>query len=123
MAGINIERLADELAAGLLEYSEEVTVKVKKAVDVVAKNAVSELKNTSPKRTGAYAKDWAAKQAYEDSRTKRKTVYNKKHYQLTHLLEFGHAKRNGGRVPAKEHIKAVEEKAQKEFEEAIKREI
>ena len=50
-------------------------------------------------------------------------IFYKKQYQLTHLLEFGHAKRNGGRVPAEEHIKAVEEKAQKEFEEAIKREI
>lgn len=123
MAGIDIERLAEELAAGLLEYSDEVTQIVKKAVEDVSKSTASELKTTSPERTGAYAKDWTSRKSYEDRRSKRKTVYNKDHYQLTHLLEFGHAKRNGGRVPAKEHIKAAEEKAQQEFEEAIKREI
>lgn len=123
MAGINVDSLAAELAAGLAEYSDSVTEVIKKAVDDVSKSTALELKNTSPKRTGTYAKDWAAKQAYEDRRSKRKTVYNKKHYQLTHLLEFGHAKRNGGRVPAKPHIKAAEEKAAQEFEAAIRKGI
>lgn len=123
MAGINVDSLAAELAAGLVEYSDSVTEVIKKAVEDVSKSAVEELKKTSPTRTGAYAKDWAAKKTYEDTRSKRKTVYNKKHYQLTHLLEFGHAKRNGGRVAAIPHIKAVEEKAAQEFEEAIKRGI
>lgn len=123
MAGINVDKLADELAAGLLEYSEGVTEVIKKAVDTVSKSTAEELKKTSPVRTGAYAKDWAAKKAYEDTRSKRNTVYNKKHYQLTHLLEFGHAKRNGGRVAAVPHIKAAEEKAAQEFEEAVKRGI
>ncbi len=123
MAGINVDNLAAELAAGLTEYSDEITETIKNAVEEVSKSAVEELKKTSPTRTGAYAKDWAAKKAYEDTRSKRKTVYNKKHYQLTHLLEFGHAKRNGGRVAAVPHIKAVEEKVAQEFEEAIKRGI
>lgn len=122
-AGIDVDKLADELAAGLSEYSEEVTQKIKKTVDTVAKDTVKELKNTSPRRTGDYAKDWTTKTGYEDRRTKRKTVYNKSHYQLTHLLEFGHAKRNGGRVDAQSHIKAAEQKAAQQFEEALKGEI
>ena len=120
MAGIDIERLAEELAAGLLEYSDEVTQVVKKAVEDVSKSTASELKTTAPKRTGAYAKDWTSRKSYEDRRSKRKTVHNKDHYQLTHLLEFGHAKRNGGRVPAKAHIKEAEEKAQQELEAEIR---
>lgn len=120
MAGTQVDKLADEIAAGLLEYSDEVTKVIKNSVDEVAEETVKELKQTSPKRTGAYAKDWANKKAYEDTRSKRKTVYNKGHYQLTHLLEFGHAKRGGGRVAAVPHIKAAEENALKKFEEKIK---
>lgn len=123
MAGIDVEKLADELAAGLLEYSDSVTEVVKKAVEDVSKSTASELKQTAPKRTGAYAKDWTSRKSYEDRRSKRKTVYNKDHYQITHLLEFGYAKRNGGRVPAKPHIKAAEETATQELEAAIRKGI
>ena len=43
-------------------------------------------------------------------------VYNKKHYRLTHLLEYGHAIARGtGRTPAKPHIKAVDEMVQSDF--------
>lgn len=121
MAGITENDLAKEIAEGLLEYSEKVTEITKAAVDKVAKKAAEELKSSSPKKTGAYAKDWTNKNAFENQRSKRKTVYNKEHYQLTHLLENGHAKRGGGRVPGKPHIKAVEEMAKVELEEEIRK--
>ena len=68
-------------------------------------------------RTGKYTKDWTHDQ--RSSRTSVITglngysVYNKKHYQLTHLLEKGHQLRKGGRkvgnVKAFEHIAPVNE--------------
>lgn len=122
MGSLNVEQLAQEIANGLKDYSDHVTAGIKKAVDEVSQEAVEELKRTSPERTGAYAKDWTSKKAYEDTRSKRKTVYNKDHYQLTHLLENGYVKRNGGRV-SRPHIKNVEEIVKSSLEEKIKGEI
>ena len=80
--------------------------------------------NDSPVKTGRYKKGWKVKTEYEDAFKKSCRVYNSKRPQLTHLLEFGHAKRGGGRTKAYPHIKKNEQKAQadlpKRIEEAIK---
>ena len=114
--GIKVSELAQELAQGLSEYSQEVADAIKKATDEVAEEAVQELKSTSPVLTGSYAKGWTKSKAYESKSAKRNTVHNKTDYQLTHLLEKGHASRNGGRVAAKVHIRPVEEKVKGEIE-------
>ena len=84
------------------------------AVEETAKEAVKRLKEGGPyqERTGKYTKDWTTDE--QTSRTsaitglKRYSVYNKKHYQLTHLLEKGHQTRDGKRtVQAFEHIGPV----------------
>lgn len=53
------------------------------------------------------------------------TVYNKKNYQFTHLLEKGHVSRNGSRVRLFEHIKPAEELAEQmaisEVNKAVRR--
>ena len=117
---MNVDKLADELARALTEYSQEVADGIKKAADDVTKEAVSSLKKTSPVLTGSYAKGWSRKTQYESRSAKRNTVYNRTDYQLTHLLEHGHASRNGGRVAPKVHIKPVEEKAVADFEKKVR---
>jgi len=96
------------------EYSQEVTDAVEKAQDEVAKETVDELKRTSPKNKGGYAKGWATKKAGN-----KLTVYNKAKPQLTHLLENGHSTRDGGRSRSFPHIKPAEENAVKSFQAKV----
>ncbi|MCI8709056.1 MAG: HK97 gp10 family phage protein [Dorea sp.] len=105
---IRIENLADELAAAIAGYSDGMTEKVMKAIDEESKEALKRLKTESPKLTGDYGKGWTSKKSYSGKYSKVNTIHNKTDYQLTHLLEFGHAKRNGGRVAPRPHIKPVE---------------
>lgn len=96
---------------------------VNNAVDKVTKETVSDLKSSSPRKSGKYAGGWGKKEGQTATRSKSSVVWNEKHYRLTHLLEFGHAKVNGGRVAAKPHIAAVEQKAIKSFEDEIRKGI
>lgn len=121
MATIKADQLAQEIVKILDDYRDTTVDKMKEAVDKAAKQAVNELKTSSPKRTGAYAKDWAAKKDRKANKwAYGKVVYNKKHYRLTHLLEKGHRKVNGGMVAARPHIAKVEEKAINTLVEGIK---
>lgn len=121
MATIKADQLAQEIVKILDDYLDTTVDKMKEAVDKAAKQAVNELKTSSPKRTGAYAKDWAAKKDRKANKwAYGKVVYNKKHYRLTHLLEKGHRKVNGGMVAASPHIAKVEEKAINTLVEGIK---
>lgn len=121
---IGIDKLADEIQKIAEGYVEEVNKAVEEVLPKVGKDAVKELKQTSPKRTGKYAKGWTSKVEKERLSTSV-SIYNKDRYQLTHLLEKGHAKRGGGRVPGHPHIKPAEEhasdKAIKQIKEKIKR--
>ena len=55
---VEIDELASEIANQLQSYTAEIRDEVKKAVDKVAKETVSTLKQTSPKDTGDYARNW-----------------------------------------------------------------
>jgi len=100
--------VSKEIAKHLSQYTREVTEGMEKAKEENAKEAVKELKTTSPRRPtgGDYARGWRAKRV-----NNAWVVHNATDYQLTHLLEKGHAKVNGGRVPAYPHIGQAEEKA------------
>lgn len=120
---VDIKDLATEIAAGLIEYDQNVADEIKTIVDDVAQEGADELKQSSPKLTGSYRRGWRKKQTYADTRTKRNTVFNKTDYQITHLLEYGHASRNGGRVKPSVHIKPVEEKMITELQERIEKAV
>ena len=126
VANINIDQLAAEIAKVLSEYSQDIVEKVNISSEAVGKAAVKQLKQTSPKRYGKYAKSWTMKTEPEVGQPHKRIVHVKApHYRLTHLLEHGHAKVGGGRVEGKPHIRPAEEQVIKDFvqkvEEAIKR--
>lgn len=103
---INISDLAKEINEALATYTNEVVEEIDASAEKRAKEAVKLLRSKSPVgATKQYRKGWRAKKI-----NGRWIVYNKTRYQLTHLLEKGHAKVGGGRVKAYPHIAPVEEK-------------
>ena len=111
---VQMEELLDEINLEVRQVAEE-------AIDASSKAAAKMLRGNSPKRKGGYAKGWAVKKEGKLTRV----VYNKTHYQLTHLLENGHVIKNQygeyGRVNGEKHIKPVEEWAANDVVERIER--
>ena len=119
--------IADQLDKILSDYAGDVKGITNNAINVVSKQAVSRLKEKSPKKTGDYSKGWTAKKQHGLGGIVDIVVHNKTDYQLTHLLENGHVKKNQygeyGRTTPKVHIKPVEEWANKELVKEIEREL
>ena len=117
---VRIEEMAEEVMRGLREYADLATEDMKEAVKKAGKTVRTEIQQTAPKKTGAYAKSWSTKNTKETANTLEVTVYSRTRYQLAHLLEHGHAKRGGGRVAARPHIAAAEEKGEEQLERDIR---
>lgn len=109
---INVDGIAEAVVQELKQYSQDITDQLKKDVQQVAKECRDEIKANSPELTGDYKKGWRTTTNYESQEDIRVTVHNKTDYQLTHLLENGHLKRDGtGRVEGKPHIEPAEKNA------------
>ena len=116
---VPVDGLADAIMEGLNEYAKLSTDEMKKAVKKAGKDCTKDIAATAPRRTGKYAPSWRSKTTSENSSSIGVTVYSPSRYQLAHLLEFGHAKRGGGRVRAIPHLAPAEERAGEEMEKEI----
>lgn len=110
----SIDGLGDSIMSQLEEWTNgELKQAVNEGLKETAAAAERALKQGGPytERTGKYTKDWThdvrGSRASAITGLNRYSVYNQKHYQLTHLLEKGHQARHGGRVRAFEHIGPV----------------
>ena len=121
---VRIDQMAHVIMEGLQEYADLATDDLKKAVKKAGDEAKKDIPNNAPVKTGAYKKSWAVKTTKETSNAMEVVVHSKNRYQLAHLLEFGHAKRGGGRTRAFPHIAPAEQRAaellEREVEAALK---
>ena len=118
MKTVNSNQFAAEVQSILVQYSTEAQKELKKSMKTIAKDTVQELEEKAPKRTGNYAKGFKSKLTTSKGVTTA-TVYNE-NYRLPHLLEYGHANRNGGRTKAIPHFQPAMEDAEKAMEKAVK---
>ena len=87
---IKIDQLADTVMKGMEEYAKLAVDDLKADVQKAGKTVKQQIESTAPKKTGKYSKSWAIKKTRETSDSIQIVVHSKR-YQLTHLLEFGHA--------------------------------
>ena len=120
---IPVGNLADEVIKQLGEYAEVTTDGMKKAVNDAGKTVKKQNQANAPVQSGTYKKSWTVKKTAESATKLEITVHSKNRYQLAHLLEHGHAKRNGGRTKAIPHIAPAEELGAEQLEQDIERMI
>ena len=123
MAGkrCSTDRMADAIMEGLQEYAGLAADELKKAVRKAGNTARMDIQANAPEKTGVYRKSWAVKTVSENADALQVVVYSKNRYQLAHLLEHGHALRQGGRTKAFPHIAPAEEEAEAMLEQEIER--
>lgn len=125
MAVVNSAKMnfAEVVNGFLKQYGYDVAGEMYEAIDEVSKETVKKLKAASRSAvggTGKYAKGWT--RTLERKRLKvAATIHGKTAdtWAKAHLLEFGHANRDGGRTAARPHIAEVNDWAQDEAVDRI----
>ncbi len=99
-----------EIGKILKDYEGEIEREVALSSWEVGETVVQALQTSSdtPRMTGEYASGWRYDKVTSSYGLVHVTIYNEKKPQLTHLLEFGHSLKRGGRnigdVKAYSHI-------------------
>ena len=114
---LTVDELAGAINDIMAEYKGAIDEDIQKAAKDVSKGAKERVSSSARQQfggSGEYAGNWRVKIKNSSGKAEA-TVYNNKTYRLTHLLEFGHAKVNGGRVSGKAHIRPAEQNAEKKL--------
>ena len=120
----NADRFAADVQKILAEYAGSVRENVDEVTKAVARKGAQAVRRAAASAVGGpgeYARGWTSK--VESGRFGSSgVIYNTKPG-LPHLLEHGHANRNGGRTPGRSHIAPVDEAIvtafQKEVEDSL----
>ena len=121
MANIEIDKLAAEITQAVQEYTKDVSKGIMKEINKTSKIVTEEITLKSPRSDGGgeYANGWTRKKNV-DGGSVSYTIYNKAKPGLAHLLEKGHAKRGGGRVAGRPHIRPAYDQEVPRMEQKIK---
>lgn len=123
---VNIDSLSDAISQELTLYSKEVTETLKKEAQSHMKELVKKTKATAPvgNRQKHYKDNISSKKTSENDRGASYTWYVKgPDYRLSHLLEKGHALRDGGRVEGTHFIANASEPIIADFEKKVEEAI
>lgn len=122
VSNISIDQLADAITAQLNTFESTVREGVKKAVDETMAEMVKETKANAQARPGGgrYKRKISAIVG-ENTMLKYSKVWHVKNpdYRLAHLLDKGHATRNGGRYEGNQHVTNAEHRAVETFQRKL----
>lgn len=122
-----VDKLGEAVQKILDDYQDDTEANLETITKKMGQKGVQALKQQSKKvlkqHSGDYAKGWNYSFFKKTRLYARATIRNKQ-YMLSHLLEHGHATRNGdGRVypdtPAHEHIAPVAESLTEAYEREV----
>ena len=118
-----IDKLSASIEKILAEYQDDVVKDTGQLVKDFAKKGATAVRNEARSHGWGentdYDKGWTTR--FESGRlSSQGIIYNSKVPGLPHLLENGHALRNGGRTRGVAHIAPVEDKISEEFYKAVK---
>ena len=120
---VSIDEMDSAIMDELEKYAELASDDLKAAVKETAASVRKDIQAGAPVDTGKYKKGWSVKNVHEDSESIDLVVHSRNRYQIAHLLEHGHAKRGSGRVAAKPHIAAAEQRGNEKLVTTIEQKL
>ena len=115
------EQLSADIQAILNDYENGVVSDVKTVIQRLANKGRLAVRRNAKAMFGKkgrrkYSGGWSYKiQRWSNKSIAGAVIYNRSQPGLAHLLEHGHAKVNGGRTKAREHVKPVEDQLASEI--------
>lgn len=116
---VSIDEMDNAIMEELEKYAGLAADDLKAAVKETAASVRKDIQAGAPVDTGKYKKSWSVKNVHEDAESIEVVVHSRNRYQIAHLLEHGHAKRGGGRVPAQPHIASAEQRGNEKLVQTI----
>lgn len=117
-AAASIDGFCETLVSMAEDVAKQDQEEMARRCRAAGRSCAKQLRQTSPNHKGIYAAGWRCETDETDDHI-TVTVYNPKHYQLTHLLEKGHelffmGNDTGHRTRAFPHIAPAYEDAKRE---------